>query len=165
MNKEPAVALPEKIVLVRCFDPDIDVALHAIKKRLKRAGVKQVREMPLCGGAISLGRHPAFADEQIKTFINRGFLGIMLTVHTKCHHVNINQLLSASCGEQEFLESLLLVGGDNIIKKFPQITLLSCIIHTHEADRGVESVKDFRSPYNHGVMLDTMTPEHALFPV
>ncbi|MBI2120519.1 MAG: hypothetical protein HYT94_02755 [Parcubacteria group bacterium] len=144
-----ATPLPEKIVLVRCFDPDIDVALHAIKKRLKRAGCKQVREMPLTGGAISLGRHFEFADEQLRTFIDRGFFGIMLAVHTACHHVEVNKLLPEGCPEHYFLEEILAIGGENILKKFPEMTVFSCVINTHEADSGVKSVEHFRSSHVH----------------
>lgn len=144
MKEEKVLALPEKIVLVRCFDPDIDVALHAVKKRLKRGGCRQVREMLLTGGGISFGQHFAFADEQVKTLASRGFSGIMLTVHGNCHHVRENRMLPEDDVEYDFLDKVVTLGAANIHQKFPHIVIYSCIINTPEADNGVRSIKRFR---------------------
>lgn len=153
-EEKEVIALPQKIVLVRCFDPDIDVALHAIKKTLKKAGCKQVREMPLTGGAISFARHLRFADEQMKTFIDRGFLGIMLTVHNHCHHVEVNEMPTEHCCEHQFLEAMLAAGIKNINEKFPEVATYSCIIDTADADSGVRSVGHFRCSHEHGIKFE-----------
>lgn len=157
-EEKEVIALPEKIVLVRCFDPDIDVALHAIKKTLKKAGCKQVREMPMTGGAISFARHVDFADEQMKTFIDRGFMGIMLTVHNHCHHVEVNGMVPDKCHEHQFLEIMLATGIKNIHEKFPQIATYTCIINTADADSGVRSVGHFRCSHDHGVNFEFNAP-------
>jgi hypothetical protein len=164
MPDKEIIALPENIVLVRCFDPDIDVALHAIKKTLKRAGCKRVREMPLTGGAVSFGRHIDFVDAQMRTLIDRGFTGIMLTVHTHCHHVKVNDLLPQNCDEHSFLKTLLIEGMKNIHEKFPEVATYSCIINTPEADSGVNSVKHFFSSRNHGVSFEFHTESTILTP-
>jgi hypothetical protein len=64
--KRNETLFPKKIILVRCFDPDIDIPILFIKKALEKHGCDHVRDMRLAGGAISFGRHFNFCEEQLQ---------------------------------------------------------------------------------------------------
>lgn len=140
-QEETIIKLAEKIVVVRCFDDRIDVPLHALYKKLKNSGCKKVREMKLAGGAISFVSHLDFAYEQIETFIDRGFAGIMLTTHTACHHVATHRMIPKKFTENKFLGIKMITGIEEIHARFPELNLYACIIETEKADCGMSAVE------------------------
>jgi hypothetical protein len=140
-NKAIGEALPQKIIIVRCFDKRIDVPLHAMYSELKMLGCGTVREEKLAGGGLVYARHIDFANEQIETFISLGFNGIILVPHTDCYHVRLHNLIPADSTECQFFEKEMEKGLLNIRSNFPKIVSYAYVIDTEKSKNGLQSVK------------------------
>lgn len=141
MNEGITAPLPKNIIIIRCFDDRIDVPLHAMYKELKSDGCKKVREEKLAGGGLIYAKHFDFANEQIETFIDRGFNSIILVPHTGCHHVRLHKLIPADSSEEEFLEKEMERGLQNIRNNFPNLLSYAYVIDTEKSKNGIQSVK------------------------
>lgn len=141
MKEESNITVPKKVVIVRCFDDRIDVPLHAMYKELKALGCRTVREAKLAGGGLVYARHWEFANEQIETFIDRGFEGIILVPHTDCHHVRLHQMIPPGISESEFLEKEMERGVSNIRQHHPALVSYAYVVDTRVAKNGIQSVK------------------------
>lgn len=141
MKEEMIDSLPQKIIIVRCFDSRIDVPLHAMYAELKKHGCQTVREEKLAGGGIIYARHMDFANEQIETFASLGFNGIILVPHTDCHHVRLHNLIPSDFTENDFLEKEMEKGLQNIRNNFPHITSHAYNIDTEKSKNGIQSVR------------------------
>jgi hypothetical protein len=133
--------LPQKMVIVRCFDARIDVPLHAMYAELKLRGCKEVREEKLAGGGLIYARHIAFANEQIETFLHLGFGGVILVPHTNCHHVRFHKLIPNDTTEYDFFESAMRTGLLNIRNNFPDIMSYAYFVDTEKSKNGIQAVK------------------------
>lgn len=134
------LTLPEKIIIVRCFDKRIDVPLHAIYAELKARGCKTVREEKLAGGGIIYARYIDFANEQIETFVSLGFNGIILMPHTDCHHVRLHKLVPEDSTEIHFIEREMEKGLLNIRNNFPNVVAHAYTVNTIHSKNGIQSV-------------------------